>query len=138
MALDDMEDRIQEALKGYAGFRAVEGGFIASMPEADLLAPVSKCECKWGLNDCPNEVFMVIVCEKVRGFTVCCEPHAINFSSHVDPFDGTYSYLKPDQFDAAKNNGLYTTYATFADYRKAIMELVSTYQDALRLGLFPR
>lgn len=137
MAIND-DPEFQEMLKNTGAVPAAGGGYIAIHPEADLLAPITKCECKWGLNDCPNEVHTIVVCNKVRGFTVCCEPHVLNFSANVDPFDGSYTYMKPEQFEAAKAHGLYSKYDTFKAFVAGVKDVIISFEQAVEFGVFPR
>lgn len=113
------------------------GGFIRTIPGADLLAPVTKCECLWGRNECPNAPLMIVVCWQVRGFTVCCDPHLTNFVANVDPGDGSYQYLTLGQFEQAKKHGLYKDYQTWGQYFKAVTLGLKSYQEAIAVGLFP-
>lgn len=113
------------------------GGFIQAIPNADLLAPITQCECKWGQNDCPNPPAMIVMCWDVKGFTVCCDAHVMNFARHVDPCDGSYFYMTPHQFNQAKIHGLYTFHETWRSYWYAVLRTTSTYHDAVLYGIFP-
>ena len=114
------------------------GGRIIANPDADLLKPITKCECLWGANACPNTPEWVIVCRNIRGFTVTCEPHAVNFATNVDPHDGSYIYMTVPQFNRAKSCGLYSEVDTYAEWFKANCEgALLSFDFAQRIGVFP-
>lgn len=114
------------------------GGRIISDAKADLLKPITKCECLWGTNECPNHQEWVIVCRAVKGFTVACEPHAVNFAMNVDPHDGSYVYMTVPQFERAKGCGLYSEVDTYAEWWRANCEgALLSYDFAVRIGVFP-
>lgn len=113
------------------------GGRIIADPHADLLQKVTKCESLWGANACPNPPLWIIVCQNVRGFTVCCEPHAINFAMNVDPHDGSYVYMTLDQFERAKAHGLYKDVQTFQQFQRVHAEAITSYAAAVEVGLMP-
>lgn len=113
------------------------GGFIGVIPGAELLGPIERCECKWGQNDCPNKPVMIAICWDIKGFTVMCDPHVMNFAAHVDPCDGSYHYLTLGQFNQAKMHGLYSFHMTWRAYWYAVLRTCNNYADAVKYGILP-
>lgn len=81
---------------------------MTSNLNADLLAPVVRCEALWGDKECPNPLTKVIVNTKEAGFAPVCDPHATMFMAAAAD---SFVMMTVEDFNQQRQNGLYRDYA---------------------------